>query len=91
MTHLSSLDVDAISPNLTPGGVMGRANPEVGYFPLNQRVSPQPHAPPMDKAMDYVNRIKTRYIDEPEVYRTFLDILQDSQVNGVVVQSVSGL
>ncbi|KZT41566.1 hypothetical protein SISSUDRAFT_1042638 [Sistotremastrum suecicum HHB10207 ss-3] len=59
-------DVDAISPNLTPGGVMGRANPE---------------------AMDYVNRIKTRYIDEPEVYRTFLDILQDSQVNGVVVQS----
>ncbi|KZV99243.1 hypothetical protein EXIGLDRAFT_762773 [Exidia glandulosa HHB12029] len=52
--------------------------------------------PPFNAAMDYVNRIKHRFHDEPEIYRQFLDVLQTYQRGGqtdsaVVFQQVTVL
>ena len=44
---------------------------------------------PITHAIDFVNRIKTRYADEPEVYRRFLDVLQGYQKDGKGIESVS--
>jgi paired amphipathic helix protein Sin3a len=38
--------------------------------------------PPINHAIDFVNRIKQRYTDEPEVYRRFLDVLHRYQKGG---------
>ncbi|KIJ54309.1 hypothetical protein M422DRAFT_241559 [Sphaerobolus stellatus SS14] len=40
--------------------------------------SPQ-NQPEFYQAIQYINRIKTRYADEPERYKRFLEILQDYQ------------
>lgn len=39
-------------------------------------------------AINYVNKIKHRFIDQPEIYKTFLDILQTYQRDGMPIDSV---
>lgn len=34
-----------------------------------------------NNAISYVNKIKTRFLDHPEIYRSFLEILHTYQVN----------
>lgn len=35
-----------------------------------------------NNAISYVNKIKTRFLDHPEIYRSFLEILHTYQVRG---------
>ncbi|KAI8459139.1 hypothetical protein BY996DRAFT_6410377 [Phakopsora pachyrhizi] len=39
-------------------------------------------------AINYVNKIKHRFIDQPEIYKTFLEILQTYQRDGMPIDSV---
>lgn len=36
-----------------------------------------------NNAISYVNKIKTRFLDHPEIYRSFLEILHTYQVRGL--------
>lgn len=36
-----------------------------------------------NNAISYVNKIKTRFLDHPEIYRSFLEILHTYQVGGL--------
>lgn len=36
-----------------------------------------------NNAISYVNKIKTRFLDHPEIYRSFLEILHTYQVSGL--------
>lgn len=38
-----------------------------------------------NNAISYVNKIKTRFLDHPEIYRSFLEILHTYQVNNAVL------
>jgi paired amphipathic helix protein Sin3a len=64
--------------------------PTLNHTPATpmQGVEPLHSEPPINHAIDFVNRIKRRYADEPEVYRSFLDVLQAYQRGGGV-ESVS--
>lgn len=48
--------------------------------------NPQPE---FTHAIQYINRIKTRFADEPETYKQFLEILQMYQKEQRVLQDVS--
>ncbi|KIJ54305.1 hypothetical protein M422DRAFT_241556 [Sphaerobolus stellatus SS14] len=59
----------------TPGGPL----PGPGMQPQQQPQPPQPQQPEFYHAIQYINRIKTRFSDEPETYKQFLEILQTYQ------------
>ena len=64
--------------------------PTLSHTPATPIQGPEPtHVErPINHAIDFVNRIKRRYADEPEVYRSFLDVLQAYQRGGGGVESV---
>lgn len=54
----------------------------------NSGVQPQPQ-PEFYHAIQYINRIKTRFADEPETYKQFLEILQTYQKEQRLLHDVS--
>ena len=51
----------------------------------------QPQQPEFYHAIQYINRIKTRFADEPETYKQFLEILQTYQKEQRLLHDVSVL
>ncbi|XP_069783910.1 paired amphipathic helix protein Sin3b isoform X3 [Narcine bancroftii] len=45
-------------------------------------ISNDPHPVEFDNAISYVNKIKNRYLERPEVYKSFLEILHTYQFTG---------
>jgi paired amphipathic helix protein Sin3a len=64
-------------------GMMAESTPE------NNALS----RPPMEfnHAINYVNKIKNRFVRDPETYKAFLEILQTYQKEGRAIQDVSCL
>ncbi|CAB1324249.1 unnamed protein product [Coregonus sp. 'balchen'] len=55
--------------------------------PQSSSVSPpasEPSPVEFDSAISYVNKIKNRFLDHPEIYRSFLEILHTYQVHCVI-------
>ncbi len=55
--------------------------------PATTSVSPptsEPSPVEFDSAISYVNKIKNRFLDYPEIYRAFLEILHTYQVRAIV-------
>lgn len=42
-----------------------------------------------NNAISYVNKIKTRFLDHPEIYRSFLEILHTYQVSSAAYQGTA--
>uniref|UniRef100_A0A4W3HRV5 Paired amphipathic helix protein Sin3b n=1 Tax=Callorhinchus milii TaxID=7868 RepID=A0A4W3HRV5_CALMI len=49
-----------------------------------------PHPVEFDNAISYVNKIKNRYLDRPEVYKSFLEILHTYQKEQLIVKDTKG-
>lgn len=70
--------------------------PEAGQTSQQQQQQAQQQAqaqaarPPMEfnHAINYVNKIKNRFVREPETYKAFLEILQTYQKEGRAIQDV---
>jgi paired amphipathic helix protein Sin3a len=74
---------------LTPRPPVTPTPQEVPTLKRSDSFEPQFQAqPPINQAIEFVNRIKTRYADDPEVYKRFLDILQGYQKDGTGIESV---
>lgn len=75
----------APSQTTTPGGASRTATPtSAGGIAADKR-------PPIEfnHAISYVNKIKNRFISQPEIYKSFLDILQTYQKEQRPIQDVS--
>lgn len=44
-----------------------------------------------NNAISYVNKIKTRFLDHPEIYRSFLEILHTYQVRSLRSHFLAGV
>jgi paired amphipathic helix protein Sin3a len=60
---------------------------DVPIMPLNSRQQRGPIE--FNHAINYVNKIKTRFANQPETYRYFLEILQTYQKEDKPIQEVS--
>ncbi|EGG06573.1 uncharacterized protein MELLADRAFT_77776 [Melampsora larici-populina 98AG31] len=65
----------------TPTPVVTVANPPQANSINNKPVE-------FNYAINYVNKIKHRFIDQPEIYKTFLEILQTYQRDGMPIDVV---
>jgi paired amphipathic helix protein Sin3a len=74
-------------PSTTELSTFGQQDGFPGNNPAATTMIPT-GAPPINQAIDFVNRIKLRYSDEPEVYRKFLDVLQGYQRESGPLESV---
>ncbi|XP_048469911.1 paired amphipathic helix protein Sin3a-like [Rhincodon typus] len=52
--------------------------------------SNEPHPVEFDNAISYVNKIKNRYLERPEVYKSFLEILHTYQKEQLIVKDTKG-
>ncbi|XP_072450579.1 paired amphipathic helix protein Sin3b isoform X1 [Chiloscyllium punctatum] len=52
--------------------------------------SNDPHPVEFDNAISYVNKIKNRYLERPEVYKSFLEILHTYQKEQLIVKDTKG-
>ena len=73
--------VSLLSSHLAPG-----VSP-----PPGANGEPQAPRPPMEfnHAINYVNKIKNRFVRDPDTYKAFLEILQTYQKEGKAIQEVS--
>ncbi|XP_030640221.1 paired amphipathic helix protein Sin3b [Chanos chanos] len=61
--------------------------------PATSSVSPptsEPSPVEFDSAISYVNKIKNRFLDNPEIYRSFLEILHTYQKEQLEVKEIRG-
>uniref|UniRef100_A0A667WT44 Paired amphipathic helix protein Sin3b n=1 Tax=Myripristis murdjan TaxID=586833 RepID=A0A667WT44_9TELE len=59
--------------------------------PFSTQVRSSPHSPvEFDSAISYVNKIKNRFLDHPEIYRAFLEILHTYQKEQLEVKESRG-
>lgn len=65
------------------------SNRSVVPHPVNSQTSPQQQPVEFDHAISYVNKIKSRFSKEPEVYKQFLDILQGYQREQAILKETS--
>jgi paired amphipathic helix protein Sin3a len=74
----------------TPTGVTSVTDGEQLHLTLNNTKQPQERKEPIEfnHAITFVNKIKSQFANEPEVYKQFLDILQDYQKNQKPIQEV---
>uniref|UniRef100_A0A4W5Q4W0 Paired amphipathic helix protein Sin3b n=1 Tax=Hucho hucho TaxID=62062 RepID=A0A4W5Q4W0_9TELE len=68
---------------------------QVGHYkcPQSSSVSPpasEPSPVEFDSAISYVNKIKNRFLDHPEIYRSFLEILHTYQKEQLEVKESRG-
>ncbi|KAL5614953.1 uncharacterized protein BROUX77_000790 [Berkeleyomyces rouxiae] len=84
-------------PGLPPSGVPNRKNvhtptPGLGPAPLNgtmQQQNMEKRGPvEFNHAISYVNKIKNRFQDRPEIYKQFLEILQTYQRESKAITEV---
>ncbi|GAA5967187.1 hypothetical protein JCM11641_000470 [Rhodosporidiobolus odoratus] len=88
--------MQASTPIATPGAATLLSNQmaPAGQAPAPAQPAPaaagDPARPPMEfnHAITYVNKIKNRFIREPETYKAFLEILQTYQKEGRAIQDV---
>ncbi|KAI7966929.1 hypothetical protein MJO29_000206 [Puccinia striiformis f. sp. tritici] len=66
-----------IRPNSTHNQALAQPQPNLNGKPVE-----------FNYAINYVNKIKHRFIDQPEIYKTFLEILQTYQRDGMPIDSV---
>jgi paired amphipathic helix protein Sin3a len=85
----------AIAPDLTDPSNLKPTNPKpvrpnLTLIPGLPQPQPQLNSKPVEfnYAINYVNKIKHRFIDQPEIYKTFLEILQTYQRDGIPIDSV---
>lgn len=77
----------------TPGAVSllsSHLAPSTGVSPSSSAGEAQGVRPPMEfnHAINYVNKIKNRFVRDPETYKAFLEILQTYQKEGKAIQDV---
>lgn len=64
--------------------------PRAGFFGVSEASSANPKRGPVDynHALTYFNKIKARFVTQPEIYRQFLNLLQTSQRGSRSTQEV---
>ncbi|CAL5867266.1 uncharacterized protein PFLUO_LOCUS1481 [Penicillium psychrofluorescens] len=82
-----------------PGGPPG--NPMMGYNGAGQQIPgsvaalAQGQQPILNDALSYLDQVKVRFVDQPDVYNRFLDIMKDFKSQAIdtpgVIQRVSTL
>ncbi|WAQ81543.1 hypothetical protein PtA15_1A885 [Puccinia triticina] len=91
----SSTSKLAIAPDLTDPSKFKPSQPKPirpnstlipGIHPPQPNLNGKPVE--FNYAINYVNKIKHRFIDQPEIYKTFLEILQTYQRDGMAIDSV---
>ncbi|KAJ5887268.1 hypothetical protein N7504_011315 [Penicillium tannophilum] len=80
-----------------PGGppIMGGYNAAGQQIPGNVAALAQGQQPILNDALSYLDQVKVRFVDQPDVYNRFLDIMKDFKSQAIdtpgVIQRVSTL
>lgn len=75
--HAPSAFVDA--PQVYSPAIQGAQSAAAFLGGLGNRTAEKPHPGEFNHAIQFLNKIKVRYSDEPDIYKQFLEILQTYQ------------
>lgn len=77
----------SLLPPINTGGISGVGGAEAAPIPSGANTSGRPQVE-FNHAITYVNKIKNRYVGDPNVYKQFLEILQAYQRDQKPIQEV---
>ncbi|KAH8692147.1 putative transcription factor [Talaromyces proteolyticus] len=76
-------------------GYNGSTAPAAAQIPGNVAAMAQGQQPILNDALSYLDQVKVRFVDQPDVYNRFLDIMKDFKSQAIdtpgVIQRVSNL
>lgn len=78
--HAMPLTAHVLQENSHSHGDCGEDFKQMSYKEDRGQVPLESDSVEFNNAISYVNKIKTRFLDHPEIYRSFLEILHTYQV-----------